>query len=72
MPANASYSWEESTSYSHSDPNRKLKGWLVIAAAVSFIAHAGLWVLFVNTTLPADKVPTTAMMQKTRTFTVVR
>jgi hypothetical protein len=72
MPANASYSWESGSSYSHSDPNRKLKGWLVIAAGVSFLAHAGLWILFVNTTLPADKVPTTAMMQKTRTFKIDR
>jgi hypothetical protein len=73
MPANASYSWEtDGSSYSHSDPNRKLKGWLVIAAAVSFLAHAGLWIVFGNTTLPTDAVPTTEMMQKTRTFKIDR
>ncbi len=73
MPANANYSWEPAgSSYSHPDPNRKLKGWLVIAAGVSFLAHAGLWVLFVNTTLPADRMPTTEMMQKTRTFKIDR
>lgn len=73
MPANAHYSWEsDDSSYNHPDPNRKLKGWLVIAAGVSFLAHAGLWILFVNTTLPADSVPTTAMMQKTRTFKIDR
>lgn len=73
MPANANYSWEPAgSSYSHSDPNRKLKGWLVIAAGVSFLAHAGLWILFVNTTLPADKMPSTEMMQKTRTFKIDR
>ena len=73
MPANARYSWEtDGSSYSHSDPNRKLKGWLVIAAGVSFLAHAGLWMVFVNTTLPAEAVPTTEMMQKTRTFKIDR
>ncbi len=73
MPANAHYSWESTdSSFSSSDPNRKLKGWLVIAAGASFIAHAGLWVWFTNTTLPENSMAAIEMMDKTRTFKIER
>ena len=73
MPRTAEYTWESSGStYRHADPNRKLKVWLVIAAGVSVLAHAGLWMLFVNTTLPAGAQRAIEMMEQTRTFKIDR
>lgn len=73
MPANANYSWESTdSSFSSSDPNKKLKGWLVVAAGLSFLAHAGLWVWFTKTTLPENSMPAIEMMDKTRTFKIER
>ena len=73
MSANSNYTWESTnSSFSSSDPNRKLKGWLVIAAGVSFLAHAGLWVWFTQTTLPETSRTMVEMMDKTQTFKIER